>query len=63
MIIFLEYDHLTLQQVLSQSHFIWRDNQPALSLKKLMQIPQVEIKQVKKVNDEIKIDNRIISWK
>ena len=63
MIIFLKYDHLALQQVLSQSHFIWRNNQPALSLKKLMQIPQVEIKQVKKVNDEIKIDNRIISWK
>ena len=38
MITFLKYDHPNLQQVLSQSLFTWRDNQPALSPKKLMQI-------------------------
>ena len=38
MITFLKYDHPTLQQELSQSLFPWRDNQPALSPKKLMQI-------------------------
>ena len=38
MITFLKYDHPNLQQVLSQSLFTWRDNQPTLSPKKLMQI-------------------------
>ena len=38
MITFLKYDHPNLQEVLSQSLFTWRDNQPALSPKKLMQI-------------------------
>ena len=38
MITFLKYDHPNLQEVLSQSLFTWRDNEPALSPKKLMQI-------------------------